>query len=413
MTREAELLNLLLDVYERSGHCLPGKESNRRVILRMGQGGYADYRENDPSVEEANRAIQALENEGLLSAKWHTGYEGWLYDRVYLKLDMLEQAYAKVNREPLSQSADTLVHIVRQATTKIQTPWKLLFLEQEAERLEKSLRPSRFLPRDATQAKAVLSVLQYTERGPELMRVISANCFCDSKYLERNLLPQLTSITKAYEPDLIAYRALGEKVLTQNVILNQIGILTYPEILEFCGKAFLSFCATILDTQAFLNGFCLQSENLDLLNGINIFHINTLLFVENRTNYRHLVLQGVPEDTLIVYHGGFYSPVKRKLFSLLSGSTNPSINTLFWGDIDLGGFLMFTRLKKELFPNLIPWKMDLKDFEEYKSFGVKRSSAHLDSLRTKMEEEKFDPYFIPVAHAILAEGVTVEQEIMI
>jgi hypothetical protein len=206
---------------------------------------------------------------------------------------------------------------------------------------------------------------------------------------------------------------MGDEYLTQNVVLEQIGILTYPEIFEFCGNARLSFPKSVLDTASFQSGFCLQSENLNFLNDIDISHIKTLIFVENRTNYRYLILHGILDDTLAIYHGGFYSPVKRKLFKRLSDSVTSSAIILFWGDIDLGGFLMFTRLKKEFFPNLIPWKMGLEDFEKHKKYGVKRPLTYLKLLRNKLDGEHFDPYFFPVAQAILKEGVTVEQEIML
>ena len=196
-------------------------------------------------------------------------------------------------------------------------------------------------------------------------------------------------------------------------MLEQIGILTHPEILEFCGNIGLVFPNALISTDAFRNGFCIQSENLNLLDRVETVGIKTLLFIENRTNYRHHILKGFDADTLVIHHGGFYSPAKRKLFCLLSESLSPGADALFWGDIDLGGFLMFSRLKRELFPNLAPWRMDFKDFESYKDHGIVRPPPYLDSLRKKMDEAQFDPCFVPVAHAILDAGVTVEQEIML
>jgi len=413
MTRDAEILNLLLDRYERSGHCLPGKSSNRRIALAMARGEYAPYRENDPCAVEVNTVIQAMAKEGLVSFDWRKGYEGWLLDKVYLELSSLPRAYAKAGRMPLTDTATALLGLLQQAKVSIKTPWKLRFLEEESSKLQKSLRPSRLLPEDVTQAEAILNVLQYTERGPELMRVISSNCFHDSKYLERYLLSSLASIARAYEPELAAYRSIEEELLTQSVVLVQLGVLTYPEIFEFCGKIQLIFSGSVFETCMFQKGFCLQSNNLDLLNGIVLRNINTVLFVENRTNYRHLILRGIPDDMLLVYHGGFYSPTKRRLFQMLAKDIPSTAEVLFWGDIDLGGFLMFTRLKKDIFPNLVPYRMGPTDYEMYKSFGTKRKSAYFTSLQQRMEEGIFDSIFFSVALAILENGITVEQEIML
>jgi hypothetical protein len=135
--------------------------------------------------------------------------------------------------------------------------------------------------------------------------------------------------------------------------------------------------------------------------------------IENRTNYRAVVRQGVRSDLLVVYHGGFYSPVRRKLFCMLKNGATPGTEVVFWGDIDLGGFLMFTRLKKDLFPNLMPLKMGLNDYNAYKDHGMPQSPAYLASLKQRMEEKQFDGAFFAVAQAIIANDVTVEQEIML
>ena len=83
------------------------------------------------------------------------------------------------------------------------------------------------------------------------MRVISVNCFHDSKYLERNLLSSLSSIVRAYDPELTNYRTADEELLPQSAVLAQLGILTYPEIFEFCGGVQLIFAQSEQDTQPF------------------------------------------------------------------------------------------------------------------------------------------------------------------
>lgn len=245
------------------------------------------------------------------------------------------------------------------------------------------------------------------------MRVISVNCFHDSKYLERNLLSSLSSIVRAYDPELTNYRTADEELLPQSAVLAQLGILTYPEIFEFCGGVQLIFAQSEQDTQPFRRGFCLQSENLDNLTKIVLDRIDSLLFVENRTNYRHILLQGIQSHQLVILHGGFYSPAKRRFFQMLFSDLPASAEVSFWGDMDLGGFLMFTRLKQSVFPGLVPHRMGLKDYRMYQHCGLKRGPAYLVSMQKHLENGAFDPVFNPVAHAILADGVTIEQEIML
>lgn len=413
MGHDAAILNLLLDRYERSGHCLPGKQSNKRIALSMRSKEYAAYKDNDPDVQQINSAVLAMAKDGLVSFTWRKGYEKWLLDKVYLELDSLSDAYARVNRIPLAATAQALRQLIQSAQEQISTPWKRQFLSDEHARLCEKLHPSQLLPQDPLLTETILKVLVYTEQGPELMRVISTNCFRNSKYLEKNLVSKLVSIAKAYEPELLKYRAMEEDVLSQNEVLKQIGILTYPEIYEIHGCISLVLAEAVVDIGAFSRGFCLQSENVDTLLKLQLGESKTVLFVENRTNYRRLVLNGGMENTLIVFHGGFYSQMKRKLFRMVADNLSASTEVKFWGDIDLGGFLMFTRLKRDLFPKLVPYRMDRREYEIYKAFGIERSAAYLDLLRQRMTDESFDPVFNSIAEAIIANGRTIEQEIML
>lgn len=413
MTQECEILNLLLDRYERSGHCLPGKQSKRRIALAFSRGEYPAYRENDPHTSEINSVIEGLSAEGLISFSWRKGYEGWLLDKVYLELGAVSDVYTKAGRTPISDTAALLRQLLRQAREQICTPWKQRFLDEELSKVEQNLRPSHLLSGPLEQVESILKVLEYTEQGPELMRVISVNCFRDSKYLECYLASRMVSITKAYDPELADYRSADEDLLPKNAVLAQLGILTYPEIFEFCGAVRLIFPEGDLDISLFRRGFCLQSENLSGITKITLDGIQSVLLVENRTNYRHILLHGVPEGQLVVLHGGFYSPRKRQLFQFLAASLSPSAEVRFWGDIDLGGFLMYTRLKKEIFCNLIPHRMGIEDFYAYQSSGSVKNSAYLDSMKKQLERSAFDAVFFPVAHAILETGVTIEQEIML
>lgn len=413
MKHDEAILNLLLDRYERSGHCLPGKQSDKRVMLTMSVKAYPPYKDNSPETQNINACVMRLETEGLVSYSWRKGYESWLLDKVYLNLDRLPAAYARIRRTPLTQTAQVLQQLILDAQSRITTPWKLAFLRDEYQRLSDKLRPSHLLPQEPAIADAILRVMIYTEQNPELIRIISTNCFRDSKYLEQHLDSKLVSIAKAYEPELTKHRAMEEDVLSKNEVLKQIGILTYPEIFELHGHIHLMMNNTVIPIGAFQHGFCLQSENAALLQRISLDGIHRILFVENRTNYRHMVTNGGFKDTLIVYHGGFYSKAKRRFFQLLADALPDGTAVQFWGDIDLGGFAMFTRLKRDLFPTLEPYRMGLDDYEAYRKHGLVRSSAYLESVEKQMTEGTFDPRFYHVARAIIQNGQTVEQEIML
>ena len=87
------------------------------------------------------------------------------------------------------------------------------------------------------------------------------------------------------------------------------------------------------------------------------------------------------------------------------------ISCMFWADIDLGGFLMFDRLKK-LLPDLQPYKMSVNDYNRYKEFGLKHSETYCKKLAVIKNENRFS-VFVEVIELILSNEKTIEQEVML
>ena len=114
-----------------------------------------------------------------------------------------------------------------------------------------------------------------------------------------------------------------------------------------------------------------------------------------------------PEE-LVVYHGGFLSPQKKRLVTLIAHAASETTTIRFWADIDVGGFRMFRHLQ-ELIPSLMPMRMSGEFVDSFHEHGLARSEAYLSSLRIDMENGKY-PLFRDAIERILNYGVTIEQE---
>ena len=97
----------------------------------------------------------------------------------------------------------------------------------------------------------------------------------------------------------------------------------------------------------------LVSEIVD----IELKNICCITFIENKTNYDEYLLAEKQPEELVVYHGGFLSPRKKKLFEKLAAAAGETMQIRFWADIDLGGFCMFENLQT-VFPQLEPMRME-------------------------------------------------------
>ena len=57
-------------------------------------------------------------------------------------------------------------------------------------------------------------------------------------------------------------------------------------------------------------------------------------FIENKTNYTAYLVSEMQPGELVVYHGGFLSAQKRRLFGMIAGAAPPETQLRFWADID-------------------------------------------------------------------------------
>lgn len=153
-------------------------------------------------------------------------------------------------------------------------------------------------------------------------------------------------------------------------------------------------------------GLELPSSAIDLITAVDLHCTQRVTFIENKTNYTAYLVSEMQPGELVVYHGGFLSAQKRRLFGMIAGAAPPETQLRFWADIDLGGFRMFTQLR-ELIPQLVPMRMSAESVTAHRYTGLRRSGSYLTRLRQARPEF---PTFSDAIEKILEYGVTIEQE---
>ena len=136
--------------------------------------------------------------------------------------------------------------------------------------------------------------------------------------------------------------------------------------------------------------------------------IDCVTFIENKTNYDEYISAEKQSGELVIYHGGFLSPQKRHLFTLIANGAAGISNIRFWADIDKGGFQMFQQLQ-ELIPGLVPMRMSGEFVDKFHEHGLARSKEYLSALKTDLNNGKY-LLFKDAIEKILSFGVTIEQE---
>ena len=242
------------------------------------------------------------------------------------------------------------------------------------------------------------------------MRAFSGKCYQNTKTFEREVRDTFVRIASTYCAGLI--EACEQSEMSEREQLAYLGIYARPELYELAGNCIIhTEQGDISVAAAAPYGLALPSPGVDAIQSFDMGAIQKLIFIENKTNYDEFVLSELRPRELVVYHGGFLSPQKRKFFKKMAAALQNQIETVFWADIDLGGFQMFERLKA-IFPTLTPMRMSAEDVTAHHGTGLVRSEHYLKTVRAALACDQY-PLFHMAMKKILEYGVTIEQEVFL
>lgn len=397
------ILNELLTSYENSGNF--SGSTGKKVFLKRSVK-LPDC--ESPDYEELLSELRTLQSRGLIDFKWEI--PGHVAGRIWLVLENVEQAYAFVCRENKHQALGRVKAAILKAEKTICDGWIRCFLDETLAEIEMH-KLTGIWSKDQLFIRDLLNALEliYTLNGQSItMRLASIRLYADSKRFEKDIMKPVISIAKRYDP--VISETDIEK-LSEREILAHLGIIKMPEIFEFCGNLKIDFADGSVDFSPIKSGACISSDCLNEISHIELRNVRHVIFIENKTNYSEYCLNSRDENELVIYHGGLYSHCRGKFFELISRAIS-SENVYYWGDIDMGGFNMFVRLKNNIFPTLEPLNMDSASFEKYRVRGLARSDDYIQKLLKLKENQQYQDFY-DVIDLIAKHGVTVEQEIFI
>lgn len=397
------IINGLLDSYENSGNF--NGDTGRRVFLKKSfkrpDTDSADY-------EEFLSELTELQRKGIVDFEWRI--KGHVVDKIWLVTENVQKAYDLVRRENKHVALARVEAEVRNTESRIASGWIKEYLSSVLDDISKN-RLNGFWKEDAPLISDVLKALEliYSLNGASItMRAASVKLYSDSKRFENEIKRHIVSIAKKFEPVLAE---ADEDDISEREVLSQLGIVKMSEIFEFCGGLKVFYKNGTVDYSPIKNGACITDESLSEIERVELCGVQSILFVENKTNYTEYCLNCRCENELVVFHGGLYSPAKGDFFRLISNALGDE-QVFYWGDIDMGGFNMFCRLRENIFPFVLPYNMDCECFNRYKSKGLLRSKTYLEKIEKLKNDERYSLFFDVIA-LISDSSVTVEQEAFI
>lgn len=402
------VLDRLLDRYEKSRSFIDGN-SKRRVMLKMTKGDFPEYDIEKPLIRETfNSIVEELAEKGLVGFDWLKHEKGNIIEKVWLNVSRVGDCYAEIGRKARRIVLDALLSRVIDIKVKAKGGWIAEFLAETEQSIKEKASTAGLLPADEEQAVAILEVLdslRKLEGGQCLERVFSLRCFNDSKYFEKKVRNRLVGIIKRY---CLEQELMDE--MSDDDALMQVGILQSPEQVDFKGGICGAVNGRKIDFSAFIHGISLNIDTIKDLVIEGMGNVRKILFIENKANYIHFLAENKDNTLMTVFHGGFYSPAKGIFFrKLYEAAFLHGIEFYHWGDIDLGGFMIFKRLKTNIIPTLKPYLMDRKAFESKIEYGVEFDLKYAEKLKMLLEDEQFYE-FKDVLKLMLEKSIKLEQE---
>lgn len=409
------LISLLQMVYhnvkhkfENSKHLSEPNTSRRRVMLRIDKRELPEYQYEDAVVRDAyNIAARELEQQALVRLEWARKQS--VLSCIVLDLERVAQCYECADRVHPRKKAEEVANIIMQKLADNPVPWIAAWRDAVCAQVRNSMKvPTYCRENDGLLQELLLTFQRYAElSGSVTMRAFSSQCFHDTKYFERNVRELFLTIARKYNTQLAA--ACTEAELGERDQLAFLGIYARPELYELSGDCAICLKKGELQLSAAEPyGLALPSTLVSEIVDIELKNICCITFIENKTNYDEYLLAEKQPEELAVYHGGFLSPQKKKLFEKLAAAAGETMQIRFWADIDLGGFCMFENLQT-VFPQLEPMRMEGRFVEQYHKNGLKRPEQYLKKLKKERNVGRYT-LFVDAIDKILQYGVTIEQE---
>ena len=406
------ILSRLLDKYESSKHLLQPGVSSRRVMLRIDRKELPEYRYDEGSAirDAYNNAAVSLEKDGLVSVEW--ARPGRM-SVIALNLPSIDEAYRRCGRQHPRDRADAVITLLERVLPEPSCDWIACWKRVVCETACRTYKVPSFCRDDLSPLEklaAAFRVYDSLNGTPISMRAFSIACFQDSKIFERECRDEFLRIAEKYDVEL--NETCRQRDLSQREKLAFLGIYSRPELFELSGICKVKTPDGVIDLAAAGKfGIGLPSTMTDSILAFDLTGINRITLIENKTNYDEYLLTEKSTDELVLYHGGFLSPQKKKLYEKLSLAVHVDVEVSFWADIDLGGFRMFEKLQA-IFLGLTPMRMRAEDVVKYYSSGKPRGADYLAQLQVCRNDNMY-PLFSEVIDQILKYGVTIEQEIFL
>jgi len=404
------ILDMLLDKYEESKHYRGDAKVNRRISLFFSRKTFPQYDiENTEVKDSIHHVLYELRDKNIISIQWMRFEEGNLVDKIFLNIENIDNAYIEANRKPGKDVVSDTIEKMKDINKSIRLKWIQYFIEDQIQQMEDKKKLTKYIPGDEHVLELLLNSLKGIDDldGDEtLERVFSKRYLGNSKLFETKVRSRLCTILRDY--------CFSGEGLEDEDLLQEAGIIKNAEELLFFGPLTIKLSGKTIDFTPFCFGASMNTETIKNFT-VESLNVNRVITIENKANYIEFIKREKNDDTIVIYLGGFYSPVKRiflkKIYDHVK-NMGMKVQFIHWGDIDLGGFNIYMQLKSKLIKELVPLYMDVDTLRKYADNGDKFDLSYGKKLKKLLENKEYE-VFHEVIREMLKLSIKLEQEALL
>lgn len=408
---DVKILNGLLDSYENS-RLFTGENKvaitidfpfNKKKIP-------AYFDESSYEYERIHSEMFELEEQGYIHIVWKRGKENHIISKVVLNLEQLDDVYRYVKRTPKAELVTVNIAMLEECRRIYETPICGNFIAYLLERLYAHQTVKEYINlEDLEKTKQILKGIFAIERNQRqcYLREFSIEVFHDSKILE-GISGKLGKIFlrfgEKFKENGIDESDVSERDFAE--ILAEYGIYHTPNYVHLKGDISLSIYGTVYHIGDLKQGIGISGEDLPACTFDDMSAIKRVITIENLTTF----FRWKEPESLIVYLGGYHNSVRRSLLKTIH-ETLPDAKYYHFGDIDAGGFEIYSDLCRKTGIPFEMYRMDLDTLKNYQKYGKELTGNDRKRLERVLEsdagkEEAFDE----LIRYMLANNVKLEQE---
>lgn len=396
---DKKVINKLLDSYESSTLFTGKNKVTVHIAFPFNKSTLPAYfDESSLAYEEIHASMEELERRGLIKIKWKKGKEGHIISKALLCIEELEKAYAYVSRVPKADLIGQNRKLLSELKKRYDTPVCQALIAYLDNRLENAQPVKEFIDlSNLPETEMLIAGIAQIELNDRIcyIREFSIEHFHDSKVFE-SMSGRIARVMHMFAGE---YK---EKELAE--ILAEYGIYHTPNYVYFKGNVSLAIGDNEYRIGKLHQGIGISGEDIERICFQDITHIRKVITIENLTTFFRWEEPG----SLMVYLGGYHNSVRRRLLGKIY-DTLPDADYYHFGDIDVGGFLIYEDLRRKTGIPFKRYRMDLENLRQYEKYG--RALTENDRVRIeKILREDPDVEYADVLRYMLAKNIKLEQE---